>query len=162
MSGSNLTPRRCCIYTRKSSEEGLDQAFNSLHAQRDMCAAYVKSQTGEGWRRGLTIADRAREWASKTPDAVAIVEGDASLTYKQLFDGAIMLAQAFIARGLKPGHVISFQLPNWYEAMVINIAAALAGVIVNPIVPIFRDAEVGFILKDARSAQYLFRKRSAA
>src|SRR3990167_8127509 len=40
---------RCAIYTRKSSEEGLDQDYNSLHAQRDACAAYVLSQAGEGW-----------------------------------------------------------------------------------------------------------------
>ncbi len=40
---------RCALYTRKSSEEGLDQAFNSLHAQREACEAYVKSQAGEGW-----------------------------------------------------------------------------------------------------------------
>jgi DNA invertase Pin-like site-specific DNA recombinase len=41
---------RCAIYTRKSSEEGLDQAFNSLHAQREACEAYVKSQQHEGWQ----------------------------------------------------------------------------------------------------------------
>ena len=40
---------RCAIYTRKSTEEGLDQDYNSLHAQRDACAAYVLSQAGEGW-----------------------------------------------------------------------------------------------------------------
>jgi DNA invertase Pin-like site-specific DNA recombinase len=40
---------RCAIYTRKSSEEGLDQEYNSLHAQRDACEAYVRSQVGEGW-----------------------------------------------------------------------------------------------------------------
>lgn len=44
------TPRlRCGIYTRKSTEEGLDQSFNSLDAQRDACAAYVLSQRHEGW-----------------------------------------------------------------------------------------------------------------
>ena len=41
--------RRCAIYTRKSSEEGLEQDFNSLHAQREACEAYVRSQVGEGW-----------------------------------------------------------------------------------------------------------------
>jgi len=41
---------RCAIYTRKSSEEGLDQDFNSLHAQREACSAYIKSQAGEGWQ----------------------------------------------------------------------------------------------------------------
>ncbi len=42
--------RRCALYTRKSSEEGLEQDFNSLDAQRAACAAYVKSQASEGWR----------------------------------------------------------------------------------------------------------------
>ena len=42
-------PIRCAIYTRKSSEEGLDQEFNSLDAQREACAAYVMSQRHEGW-----------------------------------------------------------------------------------------------------------------
>lgn len=41
---------RCAIYTRKSSEEGLDQDFNSLHAQREACEAYIASQKHEGWR----------------------------------------------------------------------------------------------------------------
>ncbi len=41
--------RRCALYTRKSSEEGLDQDFNSLDAQREACAAYVTSQSSEGW-----------------------------------------------------------------------------------------------------------------
>ena len=40
---------RCAIYTRKSSEEGLEQDFNSLHAQREACEAYVASQRHEGW-----------------------------------------------------------------------------------------------------------------
>jgi len=40
---------RCAVYTRKSSEEGLDQTFNSLHAQREACEAYVLSQKHEGW-----------------------------------------------------------------------------------------------------------------
>jgi DNA invertase Pin-like site-specific DNA recombinase len=41
---------RCAIYTRKSSEEGLEQDFNSLHAQREACQAYIKSQKHEGWK----------------------------------------------------------------------------------------------------------------
>lgn len=40
---------RCAIYTRKSTEEGLDQSFNSLDAQREACSAYIASQKGEGW-----------------------------------------------------------------------------------------------------------------
>ena len=40
---------RCAIYTRKSSEEGLEQDFNSLDAQREACEAYIRSQKHEGW-----------------------------------------------------------------------------------------------------------------
>src|SRR5437762_594003 len=40
---------RCAVYTRKSSEEGLEQEFNSLHAQREACEAFIRSQRHEGW-----------------------------------------------------------------------------------------------------------------
>ncbi len=46
---------RCAIYTRKSSEEGLEQEFNSLHAQREACEAYIASQRSEGW---VLVRDR--------------------------------------------------------------------------------------------------------
>jgi site-specific DNA recombinase len=49
--------KRCAIYTRKSSEEGLDQAFNSLDAQREACAAFVLSQKHEGWAVVPTLYD---------------------------------------------------------------------------------------------------------
>ena len=42
--------QRCAIYTRKSTDEGLDQSFNSLDAQREACLAFIKSQKHEGWR----------------------------------------------------------------------------------------------------------------
>lgn len=48
---------RCAIYTRKSSEEGLEQEFNSLHAQREACAAYITSQKHEGWQMIKTHYD---------------------------------------------------------------------------------------------------------
>ena len=50
MSKTNQKIRRCAVYTRKSSEEGLEQAFNSLDAQREACEAYSKSQAHEGWQ----------------------------------------------------------------------------------------------------------------
>ena len=50
--GTTTRPRgtvRCAIYTRKSSEEGLEQEFNSLQAQREACEAFIDSQRHEGW-----------------------------------------------------------------------------------------------------------------
>jgi site-specific DNA recombinase len=48
---------RCAIYTRKSTEDGLDQDFNSLDAQREACAAYVTSQASLGWKLSATHYD---------------------------------------------------------------------------------------------------------
>ena len=53
-SGSTL---RCAVYTRKSSEEGLEQEFNSLHAQREACEAFIISQRHEGWSCLLQLYD---------------------------------------------------------------------------------------------------------
>jgi len=53
----NSPVRRCAVYTRKSSEEGLEQNFNSLHAQREACEAFIKSQQNEGWRVIKTAYD---------------------------------------------------------------------------------------------------------
>jgi DNA invertase Pin-like site-specific DNA recombinase len=52
-----MTRVRCAIYTRKSSEEGLEQTFNSLDAQREACLSYIESQRHEGWRALSTTYD---------------------------------------------------------------------------------------------------------
>jgi DNA invertase Pin-like site-specific DNA recombinase len=57
---------RCAIYTRVSTEQGLEQDFNSLDAQREACEAYIKSQAHEGWRLvrivTTTAASPAGRW----------------------------------------------------------------------------------------------------
>jgi DNA invertase Pin-like site-specific DNA recombinase len=56
MSRATVKPKvLCAVYTRKSSEEGLELAFNSLDAQREACAVYIDSQRHEGW---LALDDR--------------------------------------------------------------------------------------------------------
>ncbi|MBG57791.1 MAG: resolvase [Porticoccus sp.] len=57
MNRSSIQHKRCAIYTRKSSEEGLEQSFNSLHAQREACEAYIRSQAAEGWVLMDTVYD---------------------------------------------------------------------------------------------------------
>jgi site-specific DNA recombinase len=57
MEPAKASSRRCAIYTRKSSEEGLEQDFNSLQAQREASEAFIKSQAGEGWRLVKTAYD---------------------------------------------------------------------------------------------------------
>src|SRR5436305_8420137 len=57
MPRTDVGRRRCAIYTRKSSEEGLEQEFNSLAAQREACEAYIRSQQHEGWVLSRTRYD---------------------------------------------------------------------------------------------------------
>jgi hypothetical protein len=76
---------RCAIYTRKSSEDGLEQEFNSLDAQREACLAYITSQRHEGWKalpthyddgvgRGASRSSSTIAAASPVPTAAAQAE----------------------------------------------------------------------------------------
>jgi acyl-CoA synthetase (AMP-forming)/AMP-acid ligase II len=99
------------------------------------------------WDR-RTIADQAIELTAADPGFVAIVDGESVMTRETLLADAEALSAAMHARGLRPGDVIAFQVPNWAEAAVINLAAAMSGLVVNPIVPIYRDHEVTLMLGD--------------
>ena len=57
MSRGDPSRKRCAVYTRKSSEEGLEQEFNSLQAQSEACEAYIRSQRHEGWVLARTRYD---------------------------------------------------------------------------------------------------------
>jgi acyl-CoA synthetase (AMP-forming)/AMP-acid ligase II len=100
---------------------------------------------------GLTLADRARSAVEEVPDRVLLIDGDARLTAGEIYASARLAAQAMLGSGLKPGDVISLQLPNWHEAAVLNLGAVMAGLVINPIIPIYRGAEVTHILTDSRS-----------
>lgn len=102
------------------------------------------------WER-VTLASAARERAIRTPDRIALEAENGSLTYFQALEQGEALARALLDLGLRPGDTLSFQLPNWLETSVINLACALAGFVVNPVVPIYRQAELRVILRDARS-----------
>jgi acyl-CoA synthetase (AMP-forming)/AMP-acid ligase II len=103
----------------------------------------------------LTIAHSARQRAQDAPDDVAVVEAGVALTFAKLLARATRLAAALVRRGMKPGEVLSYQLPNWHEAMVVVVAASLGRFVCNPIVPIYRDAEVGFILQHSRTRIFI-------
>jgi acyl-CoA synthetase (AMP-forming)/AMP-acid ligase II len=98
-----------------------------------------------------TIADLSADLVQADPDRVLIVDGGLEKTAGALFDAASRLAAHLRGTGLRDGDVISFQLPNWWEATVINLAASLAGLVVNPIVPINRDGELIHMLAAART-----------
>lgn len=110
--------------------------------------AHLAAYAGTGLWDERTIAEQATALAEADPGFVVLVEGETQVTRGQVVADAEALSAALHARGLRPGDVIAFQVPNWREAMVINLAAAMSGLVVNPIVPIYRDHEVSLMLAD--------------
>ncbi len=104
---------------------------------------------GPTWRN-TTIAIEAFERARTRPNDTAIfLESEPDATYGSIAAEARCLIGALQDLGLNSGDVVSFQIPNWREGAAIDIACAALGLVVNPIVPIYRDAELSFILDDA-------------
>jgi cyclohexanecarboxylate-CoA ligase len=93
----------------------------------------------------LTVAARAN------PEQTAAIDRGVAWTYAQLDALVNDLASALQGYGIGSGDVVSWQLPNWVEAAVVHLAALRVGAISNPIVSIYRHAEVKFILRQAAS-----------
>src|SRR6202020_3330868 len=114
-------------------------------------ARHDAARAAAAYQRGLwthsTLADALRAAAETSPQRTVLVDGDTRLDCATLYTQAGGLASALLAR-MPTGSVVSFMLPNWHEAAVIYLAATLAGMVVNPILPSLRDRELQFILKD--------------
>lgn len=106
------------------------------------------ARDGGHWR-DLTIADAAWRCAEEHGDRTAFSLEAGEVSYGALAAEARRLIGGLAGLGLAPGDRVAFQLPNWIEAVVVDIAAAALGLTVVPIVPIYRDRELGFILADA-------------
>ena len=111
--GGRAKRLRCAIYTRKSSDEGLEQEFNSLHAQREACEAFIASQRHEGWHAlsahyddgGFSGGTMDRPALQRLLGDIAANKVDVVVVYKidrltrSLFDFAKMV-EAFDAKGV--------------------------------------------------------------
>lgn len=87
----------------------------------------------------------------ETPDdPTAIDENGRRLTFRELRDQAEQVAAGLAAKGVGEGEVVSWQLPTWIESLILVTALSRLSAIQNPIIPIYRDREVGFIAQQAR------------
>lgn len=111
----------------------------------------IDRETAAGHWRDRTITDFLDENAAATPDKVAFVDSRCDITFRDLKDLVDRVALGFRARGIGPGDVVSFQLPNWIEWIVVHYAASRIGAISNPLIPIYREREVGFMVGLAQS-----------
>ena len=97
-----------------------------------------------------SLWDLIQQRASDTPDARFVIDEDGrTLTFAEYRDAAERAAAALSARGIGEGDIVSWQLPTWIESMVLVGGLARLGAVQNPILPIYRDREVGFVVRQA-------------
>ncbi|HCB58786.1 MAG TPA: long-chain fatty acid--CoA ligase [Arthrobacter bacterium] len=105
-----------------------------------------------GWWRDRTVIDDFKEVTARHADKVAIVSDHAAgppevLSFRQLARMVDRFAGGLLELGVKPGDVVAMQLPNWWQFAALALATIRVGGVVNPIIPILRRREVGFILE---------------
>src|SRR5215472_3297467 len=120
---------------------------------RTVPAELVKRYEAAGWWTADTIGDLLARGLAASPDARFRVHSAAhpwSGTFAEVELAARRLAGGLRARGVGPGDVVAFQLPNWMEAAAVFWASALLGAVVVPVVHFYGRKEVGYILHAVR------------
>jgi cyclohexanecarboxylate-CoA ligase len=108
------------------------------------------------WTNRLVL-DYLDDALRRSPDGRAVTDHNSetgqstSLTWAELDRAARRVAHGLIARGIEPGDVVSFQLPNWWQFVALHLGCVHAGAISNPLMPIFREHELRFMLDFAGS-----------
>lgn len=103
------------------------------------------------WKNKL-LTDYLNDAASKSGDAIAIVDHNSEsgltrqITYSELAAISIRISCALLALGVRPGDVVAVQLPNWWHYAAIHLACVRIGAVINPLMPIFRQRELEFML----------------
>ncbi|GLL16246.1 cyclohexanecarboxylate-CoA ligase [Pseudonocardia halophobica] len=113
----------------------------------DLVAAY----TAPGLWEETRVDSYLRERAAQHPDRLALVDRGNLWSYGALDREVDRWATALRNHGVGLGTVVSWQLPNWAEAVVLHQATLRLGAVSNPIIPIYRHSEVSFILRQAQS-----------
>lgn len=98
-----------------------------------------------------TVLDYLNESIQQHPDKPAIIDKKSRYTYRELGRLVNRVALGLLELGLGKGDVISFQLPNWNEFVILHYAVTRIGAISNPLIPIYRHREIGYMVKLAES-----------
>ncbi len=121
--------------------------------------AQVDRYTAAGHWRDHVLRDYVDIFRDQEPDKPAIVDAQATLTYTQLVEAAEQVAWSLLERGIRRGDVVSVQLPNWSEFVVLLLAAERIGAVLNPITPILRERELHQILEIGRARMFVVASR---
>ncbi len=129
-----------------------------------LIAPRLKAMTEAGYWRNQTINDFMAQAMRECPQKTAVVgyRSDRSapdrLSYAELEQRVLRIARSFTAMGVGHSDVVSFQLPNWWEFIAVALACARVGAVANPIMPIFRQRELKFMLDFGESKLFIVPK----
>ena len=98
-----------------------------------------------------TILDYLQDAIAKDPEKLAIIDKKSRYTYGELGRLVDRVAFGLLELGIGKGDVISIQLPNWNEFIILHYAATRIGAITNPLIPIYRDREIGYMVGTVES-----------
>jgi acyl-CoA synthetase (AMP-forming)/AMP-acid ligase II len=102
-----------------------------------------------GWWDDETLPGRVAHHAASRPESVAVVDEVRSATYAELAADAARLADALRAHGVGPADVVSVQLSNRYETVVVAVAVLSLGAVINPLLPNYRERELAHVFETA-------------
>lgn len=108
--------------------------------------ARARECTEAGLWRNESLETYLDRWATARPDKAAVVDGRGRYTWAALGRAVERVAHGLRAHGLEAGGVVSCQLPNWNEFVLVFLAASRLGAVVNPIPPTYRASELRFML----------------
>lgn len=113
-------------------------------------SAYARRAYGDSglWDGELLDAYLTR-CATRTPQRIAVIDGDHRISYADLAQRVAAVAAGLRGLGVGRGDVVSMQLPNWWEAMVVHFATITIGAVSNPTMPILRDRDLAFMVGSA-------------
>lgn len=123
-------------------------AIRDLYHDAETIARYV----GDGQWADRTLDDHVPPHARERGDTLAVVDRRWRLTYRELNRLAHRVACGLLHLGIGPGDVISIQLPNWAEWLIVHCAATKIGAVTNSIGAVYREHEVGYILDYAATS----------
>ncbi len=106
----------------------------------------IRQSTRDGYWHDESLDTYLDRWATRRPDKTAMIDARGRPSYAELARVVERVAHGLRAHGVESGSVISCQLPNWSESVILLLAAARLGAVVNPIPPTYRASELRFML----------------
>ncbi len=119
----------------------------------------IAAMRAAGWWKDETLDTYLDRWATRRPDKLAVVDGAGRYTWSALARAVERVAYGLRAAGVEPGDIVSCQLPNWNEWVIVALATVRLGAVLNPIPPTYRGREVGFILSRLESRAFVIPAR---